>query len=79
MDRRTFLIAAGAAAMAPAMPAASGVSETYSTCPAGFALRTWAADDGQVYRMVVPLPRYIEGSKCRWTEHAKRMEAKSDD
>lgn len=75
MNRRSFLATATAAAIAPMAPAISSVAETYSTCPAGFALRCWVGEDGRTYKMVVPLPRYVEGGVCRWTEYAKQQAA----
>ena len=74
MDRRTFLATASAAVIAPVLPKKSVVTETYSTCPAGFALRSWD-QDGRSYKMIVPLPRYVNGNTCRWTEYAKRQAA----
>lgn len=72
MNRRAFLTSAAAVAvMPPSVAPAVPVTETYANCPAGFALRSWMGDDGRSYNMVVPLPRYKEGSACRWTEYAR--------
>ena len=73
MDRRTFLAAAGAAVVAPMMPMAAPVTETYATCPAGFALRSWS-DGGRTFRAVVPVQRYGDEGGCRWTRHVKCKE-----
>lgn len=60
MNRRTFLASAAAAVAAPpSLASAVAVTETYATCPAGFALRSWS-EDGRTYRAVVPVQRYGE-------------------
>lgn len=76
MDRRTFLVGAAAAAVAPSPIVAGAIKETYANCPAGFALRSWAGDDGKSYRMVVRLPRYSASRPgvCLWTEQANSRE-----
>jgi hypothetical protein len=75
MDRRTFLASAAAAAvMPPPIAPAVAVTETYATCPAGFALRSWS-EGGRSYRAVVPVQRYGEEGGCRWTRYVESMEA----
>lgn len=55
MDRRTFLASAAALVAMPPLPTSAGaVTETYATCPAGFALRSWS-QDGRSYKAVVPV------------------------
>ena len=74
MDRRTFLASAVAAvAMPPSFTSAGVVAETYATCPAGFALRSWS-EGGRTYRAVVPVQRYGEEGGCRWTRYVESME-----
>ena len=73
MDRRKFLAVAGAALVAPMMPMASPVTETYVNCPAGFALRSWS-EGGRTYRAVVPVQRYGGEGECRWTRHVNSKE-----
>lgn len=75
MVRREFLAMAGAALVAPAMPTASPVIETYLNCPAGFVLRTWS-EGGRTYRAVVPVQRYGDEGDCRWTRHVNSKEQK---
>ena len=78
MDRRQFLAGSAAAAVVAPSLAAGTITETYANCPARFALRSWQGDDGLSYRMVVRLPRYIEGSRdCQWTKQAHSKEPKT--
>ena len=77
MDRRNFLAVAGAALVAPMMPIAAPVAETYVNCPAGFVLRSWS-QGGRTYKAVVPVQRYGEEGGCRWTRHVESGEGQSD-
>lgn len=77
MDRRTFLASAVAATAMPFPVSSGGITETYASVPAGFALRSWHGDDGRVYRNeVVRLPRYSPdgGNVCLWTEQMQQRE-----
>jgi hypothetical protein len=74
VDRRTFLASAAALVAMPPLPTSAGaVTETYATCPAGFALRSWS-QDGRSYKAVVPVQRYGEEGGCRWTRYVESME-----
>ena len=76
MDRRTFLAGAVAAVSMPPMTVSASVAtETYATCPAGFALRSWS-EGGRSYRAVVPVQRYGEEGGCRWTRHVDSKEGR---
>lgn len=79
MDRRAFIAGAVAAVTLPQSVAVAGpVVETYATCPAGFALRSWTGEDGRSYRAVVPVQRYGDEGGCRWTRYVKSGEQDND-
>ena len=77
MDRRTFLASAAAVVAFPVTEPSPVVTETYASCPAGFALRSWS-ESGRRYQAVVQVQRYGEEGGCRWTRYVESMEGQSD-